>query len=183
MRKSTLNLVMSLKGKLLEFPELVNSLEKKEILFVHQLILWINKTEELLIAYNISEVSELAGLRSKIISTKYSEHKSTSIKKLQLRIASELLYDIQHIVLKVLTPNELKVEECRDLVKQLLLIVSQTSAIRYNQELPFINLIHDIWQYIVSNEQLKPGVIKLKTTLTLNDIQMLIAEEINLEDF
>ncbi len=183
MRKSTLNLVISLKANLLAFPRLVNSLEKKQISFLDELILWITKSEEVLIAYNISEVAELAGLRSKLTSPKYIDQRGTSIKKLQLRIAAESLYDIQHVVLKVLNPIELKVEECRELIRQLLLIVSQTQVVKYNQDLPFSELINAVWQFIVSSEQLKPGVIKLKTTLTMSDIQMLIAEEINLEDF
>jgi len=183
MKKSTLNLVTALKGKLLEFPVIVSSLEKKEVSFINQLLLWINKSEEIFTTYNISEVSELAGLRSKIIAAKYSDNKSNPIKKQQLKIAAESLYDIQHVVLKVLNPIETKVEECRELIRQLLLIVSQTQVIKYNQDLPFDSLINDIWQFIVSNEQLKAGAIKLKITLTLTDIHLIIAEELNLEDF
>lgn len=183
MKKSTVNLVTALKGKLVEFPGIVSSLDKKEISFINQLFLWIGQSEAILTTYNVSEVSELAGLKSKIIAPKYSDNKGISIKKLQLKIAAESLFDIQHIVLKVLTPLESKVEECRELIRQLLLIVSQTQLIKYNQDLPFDNLINDVWQFIVSNEQLKAGAIKLKTSLTMTDIQLLIAEELNLEDF
>ena len=183
MKKSTVNLVTALKGKLLEFPSIVNSLERKEISFITQLLIWINKSEEILTTYNISEVAQLAGLRSKIIAPKYSDDKRISFKKLQLKIAAESLFDIQNVVLKVLNPLELKVEESRELTRQLLLIVSQTQAIKYNHNLPFDNLINDIWKFIISNEQLKAGAIKLKTSLTMTDIQLLIASEIDLEDF
>ncbi len=183
MKKSTVNLVTALKAKLLEFPTLVNSLEKKELNFMSQLFLWINQSEEILSTYNISEVSALAGLRSKIIATKFADTKSTSIKKQQLKIAAESLFEIQNIVLNVLTPKELKVEECRELIIQLLNIVSQTKAIKYDSNLPFDHLIDDIWQFIVTNDQLKAGAIKLKTSLTMTDIHLLIAEELNLNDF
>jgi hypothetical protein len=183
MKKSTVNLVTALKAKLLEFPTIVNSLERKEPNFMNQLFLWINQSEEILSTYNISEVSELAGLRSKIIAPKYADTKSISIKKLQLKIAAESLFDIQHIVLNVLNPKELKIEECRELIIQLLNIVSQTQAIKYNSSLPFDHLINDIWQFIVSNDQLKAGAIKLKTSLIMTDIHLLIAEELNLNDF
>lgn len=85
--------------------------------------------------------------------------------------------------MKVLNPLESKVGQCRELIRQLLLNVSQTQVIKYNKDLPFENLINDVWQFIISNDQLKPGAVKLKTSLTLTDIQLLIAEEINLEDF
>jgi hypothetical protein len=183
MKKSKVQLVNALKEKLLEFPGIVKKLERKDVDFVNQLILWISKSEEILSTYNISNVSELSGLKSKIIATKYSNSKDLSIKKLQLKVAAESLFDIQHIVLKVLTPFEVKVEECRELIRQLLLIVSQAKVIKYNKQIPFDNLINDIWQFIISNEQLKPGAVKLRTSITLTDIQLLIAEEVNLEDF
>jgi hypothetical protein len=150
---------------------------------MENLFLWIQKSEEIFATYNISEVSELSGLRSKIISPKFSDNKSVSVKKSQLKIASEVLYDLQHTFLKVLNPYELKVNECRGLIRQLLIIVSQTQAIKYSSDLPFDNLVNDVWQFIVSNEQLKAGVVKLKTSLIMNDIIILLAEEIDLEDF
>lgn len=183
MKKSTVNLVKALKAKLSEFPKLVTSLEKKEIDFMHQLFSWMGQTEEIFATYQISEVSELAGIRSKILAPKFTDERSMSIKKLQLKVAAESLFDIQHVVLKVLSPHETKVEECRELIRQLLLIVSQTKAIQYNIEAPFEDLIQAIWQFINANEQLKPGALKLKTSLIMTDIQLLIAEEINLEDF
>lgn len=183
MKKSTVNLVTALKGKLLEFPGIVTSLEKKEITFMNQLFLWIRESQEIFTSYNISEVSALAGLKSKIIATKYSDNKKISPRKLQLKIAAESLFEIQHTVLKVLNPIESKVEESRELVRQLLLIVSQTHEIKYDRDLPFDSLISDVWHFISSNEQLKAGAIKLKTSLTMTDIQLLIADELNLEDF
>ena len=92
MKKSTINLVTILKGKLMEFPALVNSLEKKDISFMQKLFLWITKSEEILTTYNISEVAALAGIRSKIIAAKYADDRGSSIKKLQLKIYLEVLY-------------------------------------------------------------------------------------------
>lgn len=183
MKKSTIQLVNALKEKLLEFPGIVTKLDRKEIDFLSILLSWINKSEEILLSYNLSNVSELAGTRSKIIATKFSDNKGSSNKKLQLKIAAECLFDIQKIVLETLRPFELKVEESRALVRQLLLIVAQTDSIKYNHDLPFEVLINDIWQFIISNEQLKAGAVKLKTSLSFADIQLLFSEEINLEDF
>lgn len=183
MKKSQVQLVIAVKEKLLEFPSIVNKLERKDLDFVIQFTLWIKKLEEILTTYNISDVSELSGIRSKIIAARYSDNKNTTFKKLQLKVAAESLFDAQHIVLKVLAPFELKVEECRELIRQLLLIVSQAQVIVYNKEVPFENLINDLWQFIISNNQLKPGALKLRTSITMTDIQLIIAEELNLEDF
>jgi hypothetical protein len=183
MKGSTLTLVSDLKSKLLEFPRLVSSLENKDIHFMDKLVVWIKNSEELLTTYAISEVSELSGLRSKLISSRFSDTKNSSIKKIQLKVAAEILYDLQHTLLNVLKPIELKTEECRELTRQLLQIVSQTKAIHYNHDLPFENLVQDVWFFIISNDQLKPGAVKLKTHLILTDIYRLIAEEINPDDF
>lgn len=183
MKKSIINLVSQLKGLLLGYPSLVTALGTKDLFFLDKLFAWIKNVEDILSTYNISEAAEIAGLRSKIISPRFSESNSTSVKKVQLRVSSEILYDLQHTVLSVLHPYEAKLAECRELTRQLLLIISGTKAIRYNPELPFDNLIADCWLLIHSNEQLKAGAIKLKTLITQQDIQQLIAEEINLEDF
>ena len=183
MKKSIINLVNSLKAELMGFVKLVESLEKKDLYFIDKLLVWINRCEDILTTYNISEVSELSGLKSKILAPKFSDDRTVSIKKYQLKIAADNLYDLQNTVLKVLQPKEEKVEECRELMRQILLIISQTKAIQYNRNLPFDTLIGDIWAFILGNEQLKAGAVKLRTSLIMTDIQILIADEINLEDF
>lgn len=113
MKKSIINLVNSLKAELMGFVKLVESLEKKDLYFIDKLLVWINRCEDILTTYNISEVSELSGLKSKILAPKFSDDRTVSIKKYQLKIAADNLYDLQNTVLKVLQPKEAKVEECR----------------------------------------------------------------------
>jgi hypothetical protein len=183
MRKSILNLINNLKKSLLQFPEMVNSLEKKDSLFLDKLFIWIKLVEDVLTTYNISNVSELAGLRSKIIAPKFLEERNTTIKKIQWKIAAEVLYEVQAVVLDILIPHEKKAEESRALLRQMLLIVSQTKLIQYDAQKPFDDLVQEIWQFINANEQLRAGAIKLRTDFSITDIQILITEEINLEDF
>lgn len=183
MKKSTVNLVNVLKGHLIDFPNLVKSLENKDPLFINKLLAWIVKNEEILSTYSISEVSELSGLYSKLLVPRFEDKLNTSFKKTQLKVASEILYDLQSLVLNVLKPFELKVEECRDLVKQLLLLISQAKVVKYDPNEPFEEFVATIWQITTSHEQLKAGAIKLKTLLIMSDIQILIAQEIDLEDF
>lgn len=183
MKKSTLHLVSVLKNNLLEFPKITRSLESKDPFFIEKLSAWILKNEEILSTYTISEVAELSGLYSKLLTPRFSDNKSISFKKAQLKIASEILYDLQSLVLTVVKPFELKVDECRELVKQLLIIISQAKVIHYDPNVPFEDFVTAIWKFTLSNDQLKAGAIKLKTILIMSDIQMLIAEEINLEDF
>ncbi|WP_130735634.1 hypothetical protein [Flavobacterium sp. J27] len=183
MKKSILNLIYVLREKLIEFPILVNRLEHKEVHFLEHLFIWMKTVEEILSTYNISETSEIAGLRSKIIAQRFNESNSNSKKKVVLKAASEVLYDLQKTILEVVKPFEKKTQESRDLVRQMLLIIGEMKLIHYDFDQPFEQFVNTIWELIISNDQLKAGAIKLKTDLPLTDIRLLIAEEINLEDF
>lgn len=182
MKKPIVNIVNSLNAKLLEFPKLVDSLEKKELDFIDKLFRWIKDSEEIFLSNNLSNVSELSGLKSKVISQKFSENRSLS-KKLQLKAASEILYELQSTVLKVITPYEKKINDARELIRQLLAIISQMKLLKYDPSMPFDNFVLEIWKIITSTDQLKAGAISLKTTLTMIDIQLLIADELDLADF
>lgn len=182
-QQSILDIVYEIKVKLLEFPAIVTSLEKKDPQFITNLIIWIKNTEDILIKYNISEVSELAGFRSRILSPKFSDSRRISVKKAQVKIASELLYDIQHTVLKILKPYEIKIDECRELIRQLLSIVNQTEKITYDNTIEFQNFIETIWNVFINHNQLKPGTVKLKTLISKTDILRIIAEEIDLSEW
>jgi hypothetical protein len=181
--ESILHLINILQAKLIEFPELVNSLERKEASFLNKLFLWMKTIEDIMSTYSISETSEIAGLRSKIIAERFNENNGASKKKMTMKVASEILYDLQKTTLNVLKPYEIKTEESRELIRQLLLIISEMKVIFHDDNQPFESLVNTIWQFIFANDQLKAGGIKLKTNLPINDIRLLIAEEINLEDF
>lgn len=183
MQKSILDLTYKLKAKLIEFPSIVNSLEKKDFNFLTNLLTWIKDTEEILKTYNISETSELAGLRSRILSPRFSESRNVSVKKLQIKIAAEVLYDVQNTVLKVLKPYETRIDECRELIRQLLSIVNQTGAIKYEDSIEFQIFINNIWNLFINHNQLKPGAVKLQTLISNTDILRIMAEEINLSDW
>lgn len=183
MKKSIVHLVNVLKEKLFEFPKIVNKLENKDLDFIPVFNQWLQKSEEILATYNISTISEISGIRSKIIAVRYAETKNASNKKLQLKVAADSLFDAQHILLNILIPYETKVEDSKELIRQLLQIVSQAKIIKFNKKESLQYLIDEIWQFIISNDQLRPGAVKLKSTLPIEDIHILIAEEINLEDF
>lgn len=183
MRKSQFILVSQLKERLQEFPHIVSSLEKKDPYFIDKIMLWLKTSEDIFSTYNISEVSEIAGFRSKIIAARITEGRGVNIKKNQIKAASGILYDIQNSVLTVLTPYERKISECREIVKQLLVLTAQTRTQIYDENLPFEDFIKKMWLYILSENDLRMGAIKLKSLLSEMDIIMLIGDEIELSDF
>jgi hypothetical protein len=183
MKKSQFILVSQLKEKLQEFPGIVSSLEKKDPHFIDKIMMWLKASENILSTYNISEVSEIAGFRSKIIAAKITDGRGVNIKKNQIKAASGILYDIQNTVLSVLISYEKKINECREIVKQLLVLTAQTHTQTYNQSLPFEDFLKKVWLYILSENDLRMGAIKLKSVLSEMDILMLMGDEIDLSDF
>ena len=183
MKKSQFILVSRLKEKLQEFPNIVSSLETKDPYFIEKTFSWLKSTEDIFSTNNISEVSEIAGFRSKILTAKYSDERSSNIKKNQIKIAAENLYNIQNIVLNVLMPHEQKLNECREIIKQLLVLVLQTKAIEYDEKIDFEDFVKKVWQYILFDDNLRAGAARLKSVLSDLDITMLIADEIDPEDF
>lgn len=183
MKKSQFILVSQLKEKLQEFPGIVSSLEKKDPHFIDKIMMWLKASENVLSTYHISEVSEIAGFRSKIIAAKITDGRGINIKKNQIKAASGILYDIQNTVLSVLIPYEKKISECREIVKQLLVLTAQTHTQIYNQSVPFEDFLKKVWLYILSENDLRMGAIKLKSVLSEMDILMLMGDEIELSDF
>jgi hypothetical protein len=183
MKKSIFPIVTELDLQLIAFRSIVDRLEMNDVKFVEQIQGWLKTTEDIFIRNNLAEVSVLAGYRSKILSPRFSTDRGMPVKKAQVKIAAESLFEIQQTVWEVLKPFHEKMDEARALIKQLLTIVAQTKVFNYSKDVPFENFIKDIWYFILSNEQLSPGAVKLKSTLTMNDITLLMAEEIELSDF
>lgn len=182
-KKSQFILVSQLKERLQEFPKIVSSLEKKDPFFIEKTLSWLKSAEDILSTYNISEVSEIAGLRSKILAGKLSDERGFNTKKNQIKIAANLLYDSQNCVINVLLPHEGKMNECRDITKQILAVAAQKKGLHYTTEIDFNDFVQKVWWYILADNDLKIGGVKLKSLLSEMDIIMLIADEIDLEDF
>jgi len=183
MQVSSLTIIESLKGKLLEFPALVDSLNKREFNFLALLETWMKETERILKDYSMSECAVIAGYRSKLLAPLFAEPQKRSTKKQQWQLASALLFDLQETVVKVIRPYEMKVNEARDLMVQLLGIVQQSGAIHYTDQTNFQEFISSIWQLCSTNDQLKPGAAKILTLVSRIDALRIIAAAIEPEEW
>ncbi|WP_294213008.1 hypothetical protein [uncultured Chryseobacterium sp.] len=183
MKKSQFILVTQLKEKLQEFPHIVSSLDKKDPYIIDKIMNWMKASENILSTYNISEVSEIAGCRSKIISARLTDGRGINIRKSQTKAAAAMLYDIQNTVLNVLIPHERKLNDCREIIKQLLALAAPAFTPKYNNSMEFNDFIQNIWLYMLSHNELKMGTVKLKSMLSEMDILMLMGDEIELSDF
>lgn len=183
MKVSSLSIVESLKGKLLEFPVLVDSLKNKDYNFLELLEVWMKETEGILKQNRISECAVIAGYRSKIIAPSFAESQKRSVKKRQLQLASENMFELQNTIISVIKPYQIKVDEAWDLIIQILSVVKQSGAIKYTNQTVFQQFINNIWQLCFTHEQLKPFTVKILTIISQVDALRIIAEEINLDEW
>jgi hypothetical protein len=183
MQKSLIHLTNNLSNLLLEFPSLVRRLERKDPQFLPLLLTWIESAEDLLSTYRIVGVAELSGLKSKILSPSYSNDFRGSLRKQQLKVAVDILYDLQECLQKTLEPHQQKVTQSRELINQLLSIVAESGAIQYKHPSPLDQFVRQIWQILNSHDQLKGGAVQLKSQFSEQDVILLIAEEIDLSRF
>ncbi|SDC68663.1 hypothetical protein [Williamwhitmania taraxaci] len=177
MKKSLLNIVIPLRAQLLLFPAIVNSLERKEFDFLPHLDRWMKEVEAILVNNSIPDCAEVAGFRSKILAPAFAHTHKVSTRKQQVSVAAGVLYDVQNLVLNVLKPYEIKVGESRELISQLLSMVKQTGAVKYENG-DFQSFINTLWNLFCTHQQLKPGAAKLQTLLSSADIMRLMAEEV-----
>jgi len=183
MQISSLSIIELLNSKLLEFPNLVDSLRKKDYGFLELLEKWMKEIETILKNNRISECAVIAGYRSKIIAPIFTESQKRSTKKLQLQIAAETMFELQNTVLSVIKPHEIKVNEARDLLVHLLSIIKQSTSLKYSDQTNFQEFILSIWKLCSSHEQLKQGTIKILTLISQMDALRIIAEEIDLTEW
>ena len=183
MEKSTLLVIDTLKGKLLEFPTLVDQLEQKNYKFLDQLLSWIKELEVIFKNNNLSNVAQLAGWRSKIIAPKYALEHLKQKRKAQWSVAAEALFELQNIVMSILEPKEAKVEEARNLVRQLFGALSQANAVKYQPGSDFQQFVNQLWKIMDTHPQLKGGAAQIKALLPRLDILRVMSEEIELEDW
>jgi len=183
MQVSRLSIIESLKGQLLLFPDLVNSLKNKDYNFLERLEEWMIETETILKNNNIAQCATIAGIRSKILAPIFDVTKVRSSKKKQVHIAAESMYEIQDIVQTVLKPFEQKVSEAKELLRHLLNIVKQSGAAKYTAETNFQDFINMIWRLFSTHEQLKSSTVSVLSLVSQTDAIRLMADEIEIQEW
>lgn len=183
MQKSTVHLVSELSALLLAFGPMVTLFQRKQPQALFKLTDWLDKAEQLLSSYGMVISAQLAGHRSKLLQPVYNDDHRGSLRKQQLKQAVAMLYDVQDCVQQALLPHQQKLQQSTDVIRQLLSMLTQSGAVRYEADAGFEAFVQQIWQLISEHEQLKASAVQLRSWLSPQDILLLLAQEINLEDF
>jgi hypothetical protein len=183
MIRSKYQLVRQLIDLLLEFPNIVQAFQTKSAGSIPLLSAWTQRSEDLLSTHRLPEAAHLAGVKSRMIAASAQDDRSSNSRKRQIQSAVACLEDFQQCLQDALRPNAIKIEQARDVLRNLLQIVASSGAIRYDPKHGLDGLIVQIWNLCNQHDQLKPHVVQLKSWLSFDDIRLLMAEEIEPSDF
>ncbi len=183
MLRSTLHFVRQVSDQLLLLPAIVRGFERKSPAAMNDLMTWIDRCEALLSGHRMIEAAQVAGFKARILAPAFDNALRGTLRRRQQAVAIALLHDLQEAIQQALGPHAAKMRQARDLTRQLLQIVAQSGAVRYDAAGGIEAMIDRVWALCVAHEQLKPMVAQLRAMLSNDDIRLLLAEEIDPFDF
>ena len=183
MFRSTLAIVRRLSDRLLLIPGIVRAFERKSPGAVAELLRWIDETEAAMSGHGLVGAADLAGLKARILAPGFDEDRRIGARRRRFAAAIALVHELQQTTQDALRPLSLKVEQTRDLARQLLQIVAQSGAVHYDPASDATTMVEQIWALATAHEQLRPIVAQMRSLLPADDIRMLLAEEFDPLDF
>lgn len=183
MFRSIFQLTRQLSDMLLQLPAVVRQFERKSPQAMTRLMEWIDRAEDLLSTHRLTEAADLAGLKARILAPVFDDDKRGTLRRRQQTIAVGLVHELQDALQQALRPRAAKMEQARDMARQLLQILAQSGAIKYDPSVGFEEMVDRIWSLCTQHDQLKPLAAQLKILLSTDDIRLLLAEELDPADF
>lgn len=184
MFRSTYRLVNDASALLLDVPALARGFERRTPGALPALLRWADRAEALLAEHRLPAAAELAGLRARILAPAFEDaRRRGDLRRRQTAAAVSALHDLQRTVQDALEPFVAKLRQARDLARQLLMVVAQSGAVRYDPAGDLPSMIDRVWALCTGHDQLKPVAAQLRALLSADDIRLLLAEEIDPRDF
>lgn len=181
MKKSSIYTINQLKPMLFQIPDIVTAIQQKRFTAISTLIQWMEEVEKKLKDLNYSQCAEIAGLRAQLIEQKYELNiRPNERKKKQIKKALEVISPLQENVSSILVPLEEKVSQARGLLIQILSVAKTMGLLPPLNSNDFNGYIHNVLNLLESQEQLKNGMINVKSLVGNADCLQLIAEEIQM---
>ncbi len=178
MNKNYVNVCNQLLEKSFALTEIVNLLTEKNNKAFVQFEKWLQDTEEVMKKNKISNVLEISSLRAKVVALKFDTSMTRKEKFVQL---SDILYELKSIFMPVLKPLEDKIEESKVIIRQCLQYLEHTDKMpKKTKKIDFTSYIHSVWSEIQAQPELKNAYVNLISKVSINDVLLIIADEINI---
>lgn len=183
MIRSKYHLAAQLTDLLLEFTGIVNAFQAKSSSATLTLSAWMQRAEDLLSSHRLPQAARLAGVKAKMLAASTQDERNGATRRRQIQAAVACLDDAQQCLQDALQPQAAKIEQARDVLRNLLQIVARSGAVRYEPKYGIAALIEQVWELCAQHDQLKAHAVQLRSWLSFDDIRLLMAEEIEPADF
>ncbi|MGB0880265.1 MAG: hypothetical protein ACPGTO_06835 [Polaribacter sp.] len=180
MKKSIKTIVSELDKQLSKIQKLVNTIEKKDLQGIDNLRDWLYETEEVFKKLNLPQVSKFSVKRVELVSFLPKDKKNK--RKELFNFSANILALSQENLWEVYQNHTEKLDHARKLINQLLNLIYQAKAFKFDATQNFTTFIENIWSFCNSHEQLKSITIQIASFINKSDVLLIIAEEIELEE-
>jgi hypothetical protein len=143
----------------------------------------MQRAEDLLSSHRLPQAARLAGVKSKMLAASLQDERNGATRRRQIQAAIAALDDAQQCLQDALHPQAAKIEQARDVLRNLLQIVAHSGAIQYEPKYGVATLIDQVWALCAKHDQLKAHAVQLRSWLSFDDLRLLMAEEIEPADF
>jgi hypothetical protein len=171
-----------LAGLLLELSGLTSSLERREAGAVQRVIEFLRRAEQALVDNRLRQSAELAAVRADLAAVRLGESDGR-LRVRERRCALEKIGPIGSALSAAVAPVEQRIESARLAARQLLQLVAASGAVRRDGQQDLTQMVERIWQLAREHDQLKPLALQISVALNRQDIPLLLAEEIDPDDF
>jgi hypothetical protein len=183
MMRSKYHLYRQLIALLMEYSGIVDAFQQKSAMAPALLSAWTRRAEDLLSTHRLPEAARIAGVRARMMNASAVEDRPGFSRKRQFHSAIACLEDFQQCLQDALQPLIARVDLAREGVRKLLQIIAQSGTVRYDKSKGFEAFCNVLWNIVSGHEQLKAQIVQLKTLLPADDLRLVLADEVDLNDF
>ena len=166
----------SLHSLLVRVPDIVDLFSKRDVSASAQWLSWLQEAETTLKEYNYSECSQLAGLRSTIMSSQLSQDSAKSRRKCVDEACVATINPAQRIVSAIHSSLDSKLEAVYTLFRQILVPMRINNMIVLDGVVDMTDYINTLLRQLSLNEQLSANINGAIASIGKTDSLRVIAD-------
>ncbi|MCX2681491.1 hypothetical protein OOZ15_16175 [Galbibacter sp. EGI 63066] len=157
-------------------------IENEDISASDELYNFLKDIEDIFRRNQISEFTDIAGYRVKLLASRTALDQRIPQKKYQLETALALIPTITQTVNNAMKPIECKINKSRNIIKELVSQAYDSNMIQYHKGTNFSDFIHALWRLLLNHDNFKKQAKLVSKYISTDDILLILSEEVHQEN-